>query len=175
MLKNRSVRYILSFCLLVLLQVMVFNRITFFGFATPYIYTYFILKYPIGLNRNLGILLGFFLGFSVDVFCNTPGVHAAATTLIAFITPYLHRWFFVKDDNENDTPSLALLGVPFVKFVVSVILIHQSVLYIIDSFSFFNIKLLLLRIVCSTLLTVILILVFEGFLVNNKRAWRKIT
>jgi len=175
MLKSKSLRYILAFCLLVLLQVMVFNQITFLGYATPYIYIYFVLKYPIGMNPNIRILAGFLLGFIIDIFCNTAGINAAAITLVAFLSPYLHQLFFIKDDNENQIPSLASQGIPFIKFVVLMIFIHHATLYIIESFSFFNLKLILLRIVCSTILTSILIIGFEGFSIKNKRSWQKIT
>ncbi len=64
-------KQLILFVMLILIQVLVLNHISFMGYATPFLYIYFILKMPLGTNRNLLILLSFLLGISVDIFCNT--------------------------------------------------------------------------------------------------------
>ncbi len=157
------------FVLLALLQVTVLNKISFFGYAIPFVYIYFIIKLPIGFNRNLTILLGFLLGFSIDIFCNTPGINAAATTFIAFLRRPIQGLFFMVDDYEEQTPRLSLLGSAFMKYTVLMTLIHHAVLISIESFSYVNFNLILLRIILSTILTSVLIFALEGFSFNKKR------
>ena len=53
---------------LVLLQVLVLNYIHIAGYATPFLYIYFILKLDTGVSRNELMLWGFFLGLCVDIF-----------------------------------------------------------------------------------------------------------
>ncbi len=161
------------FVLLVLLQVLVLNKISFLGYAVPFAYIYFILKLPIGFNRNLSTLLGFLLGFIIDIFCNTPGINAAATTLIGFLCRPVQSLFFMVDDYNDQTPGLRLLAGGFMKFAISIILIHHIVLISVESFSYFNIKFVLLRIVLSAILTSILVFAFEGFSLNKKSSWQK--
>jgi hypothetical protein len=72
------------------------------------------------------------------------------------------------DDYEEQTPSLALLGAAFMKYVIFLTLIHHIVLVSIESFSYFNIKLILLRFSLSAVLTSILIFAFEGFSLKKK-------
>ena len=61
-------KYTFQFVLLLALQVLVLNNIEIFGYMNPYLYIIFILMLPANLNRNLVVLLGFALGFCVDIF-----------------------------------------------------------------------------------------------------------
>lgn len=175
MLKSSSIKYILLFLLLVLLQVLILNRISFLNYGIPFVYIYFIIKLPIGLNRNIITLLGFFIGAVIDVFCNTPGINAAATTLAAFVCQPVQKLFFLPDDYAEQSPRLSLLGSAFMKYAVLITLIHHVTLILLESFSFINIKMILLRIALSTVLSSLLIFAFEGFSINKKSSWQKTT
>lgn len=59
---------ILWFVGLVLLQVLILNNIHLAGYATPFLYTYFILKFPSSVSRNELLLWAFFLGLIIDIF-----------------------------------------------------------------------------------------------------------
>ena len=166
---SNSIRYILYFVLLVLLQVLVLNHIFFLGYATPYLYIYFIIKLPVSVNRNIVILLGFLLGLTIDLFCNTPGLNAAATTFTAFMRFPAQKLFFERDAFEHLVPKLSLLGMSFIKYTVAMILIHHTMLIFIESFSYFNIEVILLRILLSSLLTFILIFAFEGLSIKREK------
>lgn len=175
MLKSSAIKYSILFVLLVLLQVLVLNRISFLGYAVPFAYIYFILKLPVNCNRSLSTFLGFLLGLSIDMFCNTPGINAAATTFIGFICKPVQGLFFMRDDYNGQTPGFGILGMTFMKYAVFIVLIHHIVLISVESFSYFNIELVLLRIGLSTILTSILIFAFEGFSTKKKNSWQKTT
>lgn len=173
MLKNNLIKYSLLFILLILFQVTVLNRISVFGYAIPFFYIYFIIKLPIGINRSLITFLGFVIGFVIDIFCNTPGINAAATTFAAFVCRPVQGFFFVPDDYNEQEPRLSLLGAGFMKYASVIVLIHNIVLVSIESFSYFNINLILYRIILSTILTIILIFAFEGFSIKKKKkSWQ---
>ena len=57
---------------LVLLQVLILNNVHIAGYATPFLYVYFILKFASGTSRNELMLWAFFLGLAIDIFSNTP-------------------------------------------------------------------------------------------------------
>lgn len=173
MLKNNVIKYIILFVVLVLLQVLVLNKISFLGYAVPFAYIYFILKLPIGYNRDSTVFLGFLLGLSIDLLCSTSGINAAATTLIAFLSRPIQGLFFMLDDYDGQTPSYGLLGFSFMKYSFLLTLIHHTALISIESFSYFNIELMLLRISLSTILTSILVFAFEGFSTKKKSSWQK--
>lgn len=176
MLKSKYIKYIVMFILLVLLQVLIFNNISFLGYGTPFLYIYFIIKMPIDGNRSLITLLGFAIGFVIDIFCNTPGVNAAATTLAAFVNRGVQGLFFMRGDFSDQEPGWGLLGNAFVKYILLLIFIHHFALISIEAFSFFNIKLLSFRILLSTILTFFIILALEGITIKkDKKAWQKTT
>lgn len=169
MLKNSVVKFALMFICLVLLQVLVLNKISFLGYAIPFFYIYFIIKLPINLNRSLITFLGFLLGFSIDIFCNTPGINAAATTLVAFLNRPIQNMFFATDDYDKLEPKFSMLGAGFIKYAVLLVLIHNITLVIIESFSFFNLAMILYRVILSTVITSILIIAFEGLSLKKKK------
>ena len=72
---------IFRFIILVLVQVLVLNNIQFLGYINPYIYILFILSLPVRTPRWASLLLAFVLGLTIDIFANTPGMHASAAEL----------------------------------------------------------------------------------------------
>lgn len=176
MFKVSNIRYILLFILLVLLQVVVLNSISFLSYAIPLVYIYFIIKLPVRTSNNLTLLLGFLLGFTIDIFCSTPGINAAATTFAAFLRKPIMSIFFMPDEYLETEPAISTLGLAvFLKYSIFMIFVHIVALVSIESFSYFNIKLILFRILASTLLSTILILGFEGFSITKKEStWRKV-
>lgn len=165
-----NIKLLIYFILLVLLQVLVFNQILFLGYATPFIYIYFLIKLPVAFSRNVVILLGFLLGFTIDLFCFTPGINAAATTFIAFLRYPIQKLFFDKEEFEHIEPKLSTLGGDFIKYAITMILIHHITLISLEYFSYFNALTILIRILSSSLLTFIIIFAIEGFSIKKKEA-----
>lgn len=148
---------------LVLLQVLILNNIHIGGYATPFLYIYFILKLDSGISRHELMLWAFFLGLAVDIFSDTPGMNAAASVLIAFIRPSILRLFSPRDNLDNLIPSFKTLGFsPLLKYMTVGVFVHCLTLLTIEFFSFSSIWLLLLRVVTCTLLTVTCIMAIEG-------------
>ena len=85
---NKTLLHIIRFVVLVLVQVLLVNHIRLGGYVHPYVYILFVMLLPINISNWQLLLLGFGLGFCVDMFTGTPGLHAGATTLMAFC-----RWF----------------------------------------------------------------------------------
>lgn len=153
---------------LVLVQVLLLNNICLFGLATPFIYIYFILALDREVDRNALMAVAFALGLLVDVFSNTPGVNAGASVLVAFLRPSLLRLFAPREEFENFEPGISVMGVwPFVRYAVVVVLLHHTALFFLEAFSFAHIAFLLLRILCSTVLTVLLVMAIE--FIRHKR------
>lgn len=79
---------------LVLLQVLILNNVHIAGYATPFLYIYLILKFNSEISRNTLMVWAFFLGLTVDIFSDTPGMNAAATVWLAFLRPTLCACLF---------------------------------------------------------------------------------
>ena len=143
---------------LVLLQVLILNNVHIAGYATPFLYIYFILKFDSGTSRNELMLWAFFFGLTIDVFADTPGMNAAATVLLAFL-----RLFTPRDNLDSFIPSFKTIGItPFLKYTTASVFVHSLALLSIEFFSFSSIWLLLLRVLLCTILTVTCIVAVEG-------------
>lgn len=88
---NKSVQQIIRFVVLVLFQVLVVNHIRLGGYVHPYIYLIFVMLLPFNTPKWQILVLGFTLGLTIDLFTGTPGLHAGATTLMAFCRPSIIR------------------------------------------------------------------------------------
>lgn len=148
---------------LVLLQVLILNNVHIAGYATPFLYIYLILKFESETPRNALMLWAFFLGLTVDIFSDTPGMNAAATVALAFLRPAFLRLFVPRDTLGDIVPAIKTMGIiPFLKYLIVSVFVHHAILLTIEFFSFAHIGTLLLRIVASALLTITCMMAVEG-------------
>lgn len=159
---------IFLFVLLILLQVLLFNRISLFGLATPILYSYFLLKLPIGRNLFFVIISGFLLGLIIDVFLNTPGMNAAATTIVAAFRKPIMNMVFSREEYEEFTPGIYTETGSFIRFALIIVLMHQTLLFFIESFTFFNLLNTVLRILASSALTILIIIALDSLIYRKK-------
>lgn len=147
---------------LVLLQVLILNHIHIAGYATAFLYLYFILKLESGISRNELMLWAFGIGVAVDIFSDTRGMNAAASVFIAFLRPYILRLFSPRDMPESVVPSFETLGVaPFSKYLVVSVFIHTLCLVFLEFFSLSGLGPFLLRAVLCMALTVVCMVAIE--------------
>ena len=145
--------------LLVLIQILVLNNVHLFGYATPFLYIYLILMMNIDVSRSALLLWAFALGLCIDIFTNTLGMNAMATVFLAFVRPYIVNAYLPRDAFESLEPSFHTLGVAnYIKYITLCVLIHHTLLLMVEYFTFVGIVQTLLRIVFSSLLTIVLIL-----------------
>lgn len=150
---------IFRFLILVLVQVLVLNNIQFLGYINPYIYILFILSLPVRMPRWVSLLVAFGLGLTIDVFSNTPGMHAFATVLIAFLRNWIINLFISIDEGNNPTPSFYTFGVSsYVKYVVFMVVIHHATLFFLEALSFTHFWIISAKIILSSIITILMIL-----------------
>ena len=153
---------------LVLLQVLVLNQMHIGGYATPFFYIYFILKFNSRVGRNELMMWSFALGLTVDVFGNTPGMNAAVATCLAFSRSSLMRLVTLRDLDEAFRPGVKSLGVAvFFRYTLMASVLFCTLLLLIDTFTFFNLPVLFLKIVTSSISTMVCIFCVES--IGGKR------
>jgi hypothetical protein len=148
---------------MVLVQV-ICNRICLFNVAVPLVFIFFILRLPVNLSTNWVLTLSFVIGLIVDIFSNTQGMNALSCTILGGLRkPIFSLYCPREDDMSNPIPSINSLGVGvFVKYVFTMTMLFCVLTFVIQSFTFFNFQLTLLRIVCSGVLTSVLIFGFDS-------------
>jgi len=150
------------FVLFVLAQVIVLGHIHLFNCATPLLYVYFITQFPRTYPKWAILLWAFMMGLTVDVFSNTPGVAAAALTVIAAIQPYYFTLFVSHDAFEDIRPSLKAIGpVKYTYYIVPLVVLYCLLFHTLEMFTFFNWGHWLACVTGSSVITLILIFTFE--------------
>jgi rod shape-determining protein MreD len=143
--------------------VLIGNNICIGGYATPFIYIYFILKLDSDASRNSLMIWAFSLGFIIDIFSNTLGMNTVAVVLLAFLRPLFLNLFISRDSTNLNIPSIRTMGrIPYWKYLITSIFIHHSILLSLEFFSFSDMGGLLLRILTGSLLTFVFIIAIDS-------------
>lgn len=149
---------------LIALQVIVFSRISLWGVATPIVFIYLLMRLPLKMNMNLVLTIAFFSGLIVDIFADTPGLNALASTLTAALRRPIVKLYLPREEDLSDpVPSISSFGFPiFAKYSLTFTLLYTTLVFLIESFSLFRPLHLLLSIIGSTLLTWVLIIAIDS-------------
>lgn len=158
-------RNIVRFIAVILFQVLVMDNVMINAFMVPYVYLLFILLMPFETPRWMVLLSGFALGLSVDLFEHTLGIHTAATTLAAFIRPYLLGMLSPRDGYEPETfPRIYFYGFTwFLKYAFLLVFIHHLSLFFLEVFHLQDFLSTLLRVILSTILSASTIVLSQYF------------
>ena len=168
---NKTALQIIRFVVLVLLQVLVINHIRLGGYVHPYIYMIFIMLLPFSTPKWQLLVFGFALGLTVDLFTGTLGLHAGATTLMAFCRPSIIKLVSGNQKFENITePNLGQLGgIWFFRYALCMVFIHHLALFFLESFSFRLLGQVMLRILLSVPVSIFLIMMILFIFKTEKR------
>jgi hypothetical protein len=156
---------IIRFVIFILVQWFVLFKVPpLHRFIVPYIYYLFILWLPFSTPRFWLLVIAFFTGLSLDYFTQTPGLHAAACVLIAYIRPFIINLLLPKDTSEFNyrEPSPRTLGwTPYAVYVLILTLFHHGYLLFLEWLSFGGFLTFLIKLVATTGISVLLILTTE--------------
>lgn len=159
---NSYLLNIARFVLLVLVQVLVFNQLNFFGFINPMVYILFLYWYPIKENRAAFIGLSFILGLSIDFFSDSMALHAASTVTIAYIRPAIMRFVFGVNIEFQSFSLSGSTKAQQITFLALLIVVHHLVFFTLEIFSFANVILILKKALAIGATTLILCLLFTS-------------
>lgn len=169
---NKNYTYIFGrFIILVALQVLLIDHINLGGYINPPVYILFILLLPFQIKGWLLLILSFILGLSIDTFSNSTGLHAAASVFIAFCRPWVIRMVGAPAEYEaNLLPGIADMGARwFIVYSVMLIFMHQLVISLLDTFYLAEVSLILIRLLLSSLVTLVLIVLIEYLFMRPRK------
>ena len=146
----------LRFVLLVLAQVMIFNRLNFLGFINPMVYVLFFYWYPIRTNRPLFLFLGFLLGFVIDIFSDTMALHSMVGVTLAYVRPLIMRFCFGANYEFQGFTFKSTTRIQRITFLLILILIQHFVFFTFEILSFSHILLILKKVLATSVVTLIL-------------------
>lgn len=163
------IRIPLSFLIYMALQLLIFRRIVLFDTAFCMAYIGFILFLPMEISTMVLMLAGFSFGLTLDMFQNSPGLHAGATVLVAFIR---NSWLsLITPQGGYDTSgvvSIRQYGITWLlTYSVPLVLVHQSTLFFSEAGGFHLLGLTSAKVFFSLLLTLV-VLVFAQLLPGRR-------
>lgn len=158
-------KYLFRFLLLLFVQAFVLNYIPpLHRFITPYLYFVFLIWMPFNTGRVTLLVLAFFLGISLDAFTKSPGLHASAAVLVAYLRPFLLNLMVPKDTRELaiGSPSIQTMGLAsYLLFIALLTFFHHGWLVFLEWMNFGSFLFFIGKVFFSTLVSLLLILITE--------------
>lgn len=159
------VRNTLRFVLFILVQVYVLNQIpVLHRFIVPVLYYLFILWLPFNASRGGTMILAFLFGLTLDYFMTTPGLHAAAAVLVAFLRPFVINILVPKESAEFNyrEPSPQSMGwTPYLVYALILSVFHHTYILFLQLLSFGTFLDFLIKIAATTAVSMLLIITTE--------------
>lgn len=164
-----SAKYWIHVLCLFIIQITILDNIQLHSYIYINIYILAILVLPYGMKKVTVLFLAFLFGLIMDLANNTMGIHAAATTFLAYIRPKLLQFTLNREqiDEIEGTHKMRNLGW-FLKYTSFSVLAYNIVLILAEAFSFVNIGITFMRISCSSIVSYIFILLYY-FIAIKKR------
>ena len=165
---------ILWFIFLVAIQGLVLRHFSE-GIGGPFyfhvfLYPLFLLRFPIGGQRYIQLLVAFALGLSVDFFYDSPGINAAASVFTMYIRPLVLKSLEPREGyNINASPSISQYGISWiVRYASVLLLIHLFIFFSIDAFTYFYIADIILKTLSSFIISIVFV-IMTLFIFNTKQ------
>ena len=121
---------------------------------------------PITLPNWAELIIGALVGLLMDAFCNSPGVHMAACTLVMLIRPYIIKSMVADSERLTDEIDLSVMStISFGIYASVLILVHHIMVFVLTNW-FHGLFFTLGQIVISSIIT--LGLVFSYLMIQKK-------
>lgn len=154
---------------LLFLQFFIIHKLEFFDLCHPFLYILFLLLFPVRRTIIEDMLLGGAIGLIVDVFYNSLGVHFAVCVLIMFIRRRLIQGKFVDFERiDDDIISQSIGKSLFWTYSLILVLIHHSLIFIMDMGNLNHLGKTVLQLVFSYLFSAIFVLFYDYNLSKSK-------
>lgn len=156
------IRLVVSGIAILIIQILVINNLNLNQYMFPQLYILLLLTLPINLKHWIGYLIAFVLGFIVDSFSYTPGLQSFTAVFVMFLR---YGYFNNLVDKEwlstGVKPSFNSVDTSWFLAYTSVFtLVFHTVLFVLENFSFTHFGTTLLKILYSSSLAILLILLF---------------
>ncbi|MCR6721718.1 MAG: rod shape-determining protein MreD [Chitinophagaceae bacterium] len=159
------VRNILRFILFILVQVYILNQIpALHKYVIPVLYYLFILWLPFNFSRAGVMIVAFLFGLTLDYFMTTPGLHAAASVLVAYLRPFVVNILVPKDSAEFNyrEPSPQSMGwTPYLVYALILTVFHHTYILLLELLRFGTFLDFLIKIASTSAISMLLIITTE--------------
>lgn len=162
---------IISFFVYLALQVFIMKNVVLFHTAFCFIYIAYLLLLPVESNPLVLMGIGFLMGFIIDIFYDSLGMHASASVLIMYLRNYWLNSITPQGGyDSNAVPTLAMNGIQwFSVYATPLVFLHHMILFFIEAGGFGIFWFTLWKAFISTVLTMVIILIVQFLFAEKKR------
>lgn len=156
-------RQAISVLFFLFLQVFVFRNLVLFDYAFCFIYIGALLQAPIETDRVLLLFYAAFIGFLVDLFYDSMGIHIGAAVLMMFVRKWVIDWLKPSGGYEvGEVPKIWTQGVTwYISYVFVLCFVHHFMVFKIESSSFSFFTEILPKLLMSVSFTFLVLLLFN--------------
>ena len=164
---NKTIQHIVRFFILIAIQVLLLNNVQISGYLNPYVYILFIMLLPPKMPKAIVLVLAFVMGFTIDLFSDSFGIHTAASVLLAYVRPSILSLVSIKGGEDLEAISIKQLRFSrFFTYSGIMCLIHNFTLFYLDAFRLNEFFDTFVRALFSTVISLLLILMIESLRSN---------
>lgn len=154
---------IISFFIYLLYQVLILKNIVLFNTAFCFLYVAYLFFLPVEANPLFLMFAGFLMGFAIDIFYDSLGLHAFSCVLVMYVRNYWLSLITPQGGYDSSaTPSIAVNGMQwFLVYTFPLVFLHHSVLFFVEAGGFGMFWFTLWKIITSTLFTTMVTVVVQ--------------
>lgn len=166
---NDILQHTILFFILASIQILVLNNVQISGYINPFVYILFIMLLPPKMPKAIVLILAFVMGFTIDVFSDSYGIHSSATVLLAFLRPKVLALVSVKGGEDLEEIGIKQLKINrFFTYSGILCLIHHFTLFYLEAFRLNEFFDTFLRALYSSFISILMILMIESLRSNQK-------
>jgi hypothetical protein len=162
---NFQYKWWIAVVLSIVVQLLFLRDLALFYYGFCFIYLWALIKAPIETPPLYLILGGFVLGWLLDTFYNTHGMHAFSTVLIAWLRPTFFK-ILTPANGYDERSSISLEEMKwmwFYPYLALMLFTHHLVLFLLEASDASLFGLSLLKASLSTLLGIAVFTMLELF------------
>jgi hypothetical protein len=166
-----GILHIIYFFLYLFAQVLLLKKLVLFDTSFCLLYVAFILLLPIEINNLALMLIAFLLGFSVDIFYDSLGLHALALVFLAYLRNYWLATITPQGGYESGSgPTLAVNGFQwFLVYSIPLVFVHHLVLFFAEAGGFGLFWFTMLKVLGSLLFTTSIMVILQYLSIPGRR------
>jgi hypothetical protein len=153
----------ISFFIYLLYQVLILKNIVLFNTAFCFLYVAYLFFLPVESNTLVLMLMGFAMGFSIDIFYDSLGLHAFACVFVMYVRNYYLSAITPQGGYDSSaTPSIAANGMQwFLVYTIPLVFLHHAVLFFVEAGGFGMFWFTLWKIITSTIFTTLVTVIVQ--------------
>lgn len=154
---------IIAFFIYLFYQVLILKNIVLFNTAFCFLYVAYLFFLPVESNPLFLMAAGFIMGFAIDIFYDSLGLHAFSCVLVMYVRNYWLSLITPQGGYDSSaTPSIVINGMQwFLVYTIPLVFLHHAVLFFVEAGGFGMFWFTLWKIITSTIFTTLVTVVVQ--------------